>query len=257
MILVIDIGNTDIVLGFFQDKACVHSFRHPTVEYAELYKHFATDRLQSIGIEIDKVSIAVLSSVVPGVTPSAIKQLSGIFGKKLLVLGPKLFRSLPVRVHNPDEIGSDLVANSIAAFDILQSAGIVVDFGTALTVTTMNDQGEIEGVAIAPGLKTAVRSLFMNTAQLPEVPLEWPESAIGKGTAHALQAGILRGYVGLVRELIRSVREEKGNPTLPAIATGGLSEVIPPLKEDFYLIDKSLTLKGLRLIGEIYSTQSF
>lgn len=257
MVLVIDIGNSDIVLGFFQDKECIHLFRHPTVEYADLYKHLEIEQLQAIGVSIQDVSIAVLSSVVPGVTPSAIRQLYGVLGKKLLVFGPKLFRSLPVKVHNPDEIGSDLVANSIAAFDILQSGGIVVDFGTALTVTTINDKGEIEGVAIAPGLKTAMKSLFMNTAQLPEVPLEWPESAIGKGTAHALQAGILRGYVGLVRELIRSIREEKGNPNLPAIATGGLSEVIPTLKNDFLLIDKALTLKGLRLIGEIYSTQSF
>ncbi len=257
MILVIDIGNSDIVLGFFQDEVCVHSFRHPTVEYADLYKHLEKVQLQSIGVSIDNVSIAVLSSVVPGVTPSAIRQLSAVFGKKLLVFGPKLFRSLPVKVHNPDEIGSDLVANSIAAFDVLKSEGIVVDFGTALTVTTINAKGEIEGVAIAPGLKTAMKSLFMNTAQLPEVPLEWPASAIGKGTAHALQAGILRGYVGLVRELIRSIREEKGNPNLPAIATGGLSEVIPPLRDDFILIDKSLTLKGLRIIGEFYSAQSF
>ncbi|MDP5171061.1 MAG: type III pantothenate kinase, partial [Bacteroidia bacterium] len=231
MVLVIDIGNTDIVLGFFQGKECVHLFRHSTGEYASLGERLSIE-LTSIALTSDQVSVAVLSSVVPGVTPAVIRQLTDEFEKKLLVLGPELFRKLPVKVHNPDEIGSDLVANSIAAFDILRAGCIVVDFGTALTVTTINDRGEIEGVAIAPGLQTAMKSLFMNTAQLPEVPLIWPESAIGKGTEHALQAGILRGYVGLVRELIRSIREEKGNPDLPAIATGGLSEVIPPLRSD-------------------------
>lgn len=256
MIFVIDIGNTDIVFGFFEGKECVHQFRHPTVEYENLYRYFSVE-LQSIGLNTSDISIVVLSSVVPDVTPSAVRQLTADFENKLLVLGPELFRILPVKVHNPDEIGSDLVANSIAAFDLLETECIVVDFGTALTITTINDVGEIEGVAIAPGLKTAMKSLFMSTAQLPEVPLVWPESAIGKGTVHALQAGILRGYVGLVRELIRSIREEKGNADLRAIATGGLSEVIPPLKNDFFLIDRSLTLHGLRLIGEHYSIQSF
>lgn len=256
MVLVIDIGNTDIVLGFFRGDECVHLFRHATGEYASLREHLGIE-LASIHLTAVDISVAVLSSVVPGVTPSVIKQLADEYRKKLLVLGPELYRKLPVKVHNPDEIGSDLVANSIAAFDLLKTGCIVVDFGTALTVTTVNDHGEIEGVAIAPGLQTAMKSLFMNTAQLPEVPLIWPESAIGKGTEHALQAGILRGYAGLVRELIRSIREEKGNPDLPAIATGGLSEVIPPLRSDFLLIDRSLTLKGLRLIAEIYSTQSF
>ena len=105
------------------------------------------------------------------------------------------------------------------------------------------------GVSIAPGLKTAISSLFNKTAQLPEVPLELPDSAVGKNTVHAIQSGILIGYVGLVRHMLQSIRAELG-PQYIAIATGGLSSILHPLKEEFYSIEPNLTLDGLRLIGE-------
>lgn len=197
-----------------------------------------------------------MSSVVPGVTPSVERLISRLLGRKIQVMNPRFYEGLPVKIHNPEEIGSDLVANSFAAFHLLRRSCIVVDFGTALTFTTIRDNGEIQGVAIAPGLKTAMKSLFMNAAQLPEVPLELPQSAIGKGTAHALQAGILLGYVGLVRELIRQIKTELMDPDMPVIATGGLSEVLPPLRKDFSLVDRNLTLDGLRILAAYQSSQS-
>ena len=251
MLLAVDIGNSDLVFGLYAKGHWIHQFRHPTSRYS-LLNNTLTEEGNRREINWQDIDSCVISSVVPGVTPSVERLLAGLLPVQPLVLGPAFFRSLPVNVSNPEEIGSDLVANSFAAFDRIKAACIIVDFGTALTFTTVNDQGEIIGVAIAPGLKTAMKSLFMNAAQLPEVPLTWPGSAIGKGTAHALQAGILMGYVGLVRELIHQIRSELNAPELPVVATGGLAYILPPLQEEFTFIDQLLTLDGLRLLSQFH-----
>ena len=165
------------------------------------------------------------------------------------VVGPNLYDELSYEVPRPYEIGTDLVSNAYAAFRKYQRPCIIVDFGTALTFTTVNDIGYIKGVAIAPGIKTAMKALSNNTAQLPEIPLELPSSVIGMHTTHAMQAGILWGYVGIAKELISKIREEVGTEYI-AIATGGLSFVMEPLKNVFYAIDPELTLNGLKYMLE-------
>ncbi len=250
MFLAVDIGNSDLVFGLYAEGQWVHQFRHPTSRYSLLNSTLAEEGEHRIDWKV--IDSCVISSVVPGVTPFVERLLASMLPVQPLILGPAFFRSLPVKVTNPEEIGSDLVANSFAAFDRIKSACIIVDFGTALTFTTVNDLGEIIGVAIAPGLKTAMKSLFMNAAQLPEVPLEWPGSAIGKGTAHALQAGILMGYVGLVRELIHQIKAEMHAPGLPVVATGGLAFILPPLQSEFAFVDQLLTLDGIRLLSQFH-----
>ena len=126
---------------------------------------------------------------------------------------------------------------------------MIVDFVTALTFTLVNSAGKMEGVSIAPGLKTAVKSLFSQTAQLPEVPLEVPESALGFDTVSAIQAGILWGYVGMVKEMISRVKEEKGEH-IKVLATGGLSSILTPLQSYFDEVNKLITLEGLRIISQ-------
>jgi len=156
---------------------------------------------------------------------------------------------LPIEVLRPHEIGADLVANALAAYTRYGRTCTVVDFGTALTFTTVSGDGKILGVAIAPGLKTAIRSLFANTAQLPEVPIEVPDSALGTSTTHAIQAGVVLGYEGLVRSLVGRIQDELNGDCM-AVATGGLSGSIPALRDVFTDIVPSLTLEGVRLIGE-------
>ncbi len=252
MILAVDVGNSDMVFGLYDGQSWIHEVRIPSDQYVHLANQI-DQKLRDRNIEWKSIQQTVVSSVVPAVTPVMMKVLSQRLAHAPLLLGPDFYRTLPVTIFNPEEIGSDLVANSFGAFHLIGRASIVVDFGTALTFSMINDIGEIEGVAIAPGLKTAVNSLFQKAAQLPEVPLDWPDSAIGKGTTHALQAGILMGYVGLVRELIRRIREEK-NAELPVVATGGLSEVLTPLKDDFHTVDRTLTLDGLRIMAGHHSS---
>lgn len=250
MILVIDIGNTDVVFGLYSETGWRTPLRRPTAEKSEeAYQLFLANQLHEAGISPGDIRQVVLSSVVPAVTPALIHLSENMFQQEPLIVGPAVYPHLDVTVSNPEEMGTDLVANAVAAYDRFRQCCIVVDFGTALTFTAVGQGGEIAGVAIAPGLKTSMYALFHQTAQLPEVPLELPASALGQDTTHALQAGILIGYVGLVEKLLTTMEQELVKPC-KVIATGGLSGVLTPLQARFDQVDRLLTLDGLRLIGE-------
>jgi type III pantothenate kinase len=157
--------------------------------------------------------------------------------------------AVKVNIENQNELGTDIYCNCVAAYLEFQMACVVVDFGTALTFTGIDDFGEIQGVAIAPGLKTAIKSLFTNTAQLPEVPLELPVSALGKNTVTAIQSGILYGYEGMVKNMTAKFKAELGEYA-KVYVTGGLSSIIPGVKEFTTKTDMDLTLRGLLEIGK-------
>jgi type III pantothenate kinase len=248
MLLAVDIGNTDIVFGLWGNAEWLAQLRHPTGDATgapQAVRHW----LQEEKMTDATVKKLVISSVVPSVTATVQNDLEQEFDVPALILGSALYQRLPIRIDNPEEIGSDLVANAFAAFHRFGQACIVVDFGTALTFTTISGKGEILGVAIAPGLNTAMESLFAKTARLHKVPLDLPESVIGKNTTHALQAGILWGYVGLVNDLLDRIIAELGRE-VKVVATGGLSRVLQPLSVRFDQVDPLLTLEGLRLIHD-------
>jgi type III pantothenate kinase len=252
MLLACDIGNSDITIGLWNGSAWQNNWRIPSrVDQPELfYGVKVRDYFFEAGVSVDQVSTIVLSSVVPGLTEKIKNIIKTLFGKEAIVLGPVLYEKLPIGVLNPYEIGSDLVANAMSAFMKLKQTCIVVDFGTALTFTTISKEGKILGVSIVPGLRTAVKSLSQNTAKLFDVPLEMPKSALGRSTVTAIQSGIVIGYEGLVKNIVNAIRAEL-NEECPAIATGGLSFVISSLKGFFQSVDPQLTLDGLRMIGEL------
>ena len=256
MLLAIDIGNSNIVLGLYQSGNWNHIWRI-TTDTTQGESHFKKELemlLEQEAISTTAMEIVVLSSVVPVLGPIWASLLEDIFGRVPIIVGPSTYPLLELDIERPSEIGTDLVANAVAAHDSYKRGCIVVDFGTALTFTTVDPQGKILGVAIAPGLLTAVKALFGNTAQLPEVPLELPKSVIGRNTVQAIQNGILWGYVGLVRQLISKTRDELGADYI-AVATGGLSSILHPLREDFQEIRPNLTLDGLRIIGTYAAQQ--
>ncbi len=252
MHLTVDAGNTDAVFGLYANDTWQFIWRTPARadEAAESYEARLRLWLLEANVPLSAIQHTVLSSVVPNLTPTLRAMLGGLFGHEPVVVGPDVYPLLPLEILRPHEIGADLVANALAAYTRYQRNCIVVDFGTALTFTTVSGDGKILGVAIAPGLKTAIRSLFANTAQLPEVPIQVPESALGLSTTHAIQAGIVLGYEGLVRSLIDRIRAELHGDCI-AVATGGLSGRIPSLRDAFIDIVPSLTLEGVRLIGEM------
>jgi type III pantothenate kinase len=250
MIFVIDIGNSDITTGIWQDESWKQIWRLPTD--TSLPQSFYATRLRDLflefGFKIDQLRAIVISSVVPEITERIRQTVLQLTEREPVVLGAAIYQKLPLGILNPHQIGSDLVSNALAAFELFKCNCVVVDFGTALTFTTVSAKGEIVGVSIVPGLKTAIKALTQNTAQLFEVPLIVPESVLGKDTTHAIQAGVLHGYEGLVRTMLQKIKTELKDPGLKVVATGGLSSILPALKDEFTIINRELTLDGLRLV---------
>lgn len=251
MFLAVDTGNTDTVFGLHDGERWQHVWRTRSLPDQPAAHYESRLRLWFLeaGLSIDHVGRSVLSSVVPGLTPVLRDMLTELFGQEPVVLGPAIYPQLPLEILRPYEIGTDLVANALAAYTSYEQNCLIVDFGTALTFTTVSKTGRILGVAIAPGLKTAIRALFSNTAQLPEVPIELPDSALGLNTTHAIQAGVVMGYEGLVRSLIARIRTELGGDCL-VVATGGLASAIPTLHAGFTDVRPLLTLDGIRIVGQ-------
>jgi type III pantothenate kinase len=250
MLLAIDIGNSDVTLGLWEGTALKIVWRIPSLpDQSELfYGVRMRDHFLESSIQPSQVIRVVVSSVVPSITSKVRNVVRSLFGIEPIVLGPSLYEQLPIKVLNPYEIGSDLVANALAANQIYKKPCIVVDFGTALTFTTVTQEGEIIGVSIVPGLRTSIKALTQNTAKLFDVPLEMPKSALGINTVTAIQSGLVIGYDGLVRSMVTAIRNEAGQNYI-AIATGGLSFVISTLIDFFHEVNPNLTLEGLRLIG--------
>jgi len=251
MLLVIDAGNTNIVGGVYRDGRLVHTLRIHTVpkktedEYSTIFKAILLDR-GTAPADVDRV---VLSSVVPSLTQAMVAMCLHLFGVEPLVLGPALYPKLPLAIPSPHEIGTDLVADALAARAKTGGAAIVVDFGTALTFTCVSKAGAILGVSIAPGLGTAVNALSRDTAQLPFVQLAAPDSVIGTNTVMSIQAGVVHGYAGLVTHLVAKMKEEIGGE-VKVVATGGLCRVVAGLVDCFDAIDPDLTLDGLALVAD-------
>ena len=251
MLLAVDVGNTDTVFGLYQAGSWNYIWRMRSLVQEGEGHYESRLRLHFLeaGLWFGDVETVVVSSVVPALTSTIQRMLKSLFGDQVITVGPEIYPELAIGIQHPHEIGADLIANAVAATARYKQHVIVVDFGTALTFTTISSERKILGVAILPGLVTAVKALFVNTAQLPEVPLELPTTAIGRNTTEAIQAGILLGYEGLVKSLLARIRTELDGECV-AIATGGLSSIIETLKDEFVEIDRKLTLDGLRIIGE-------
>jgi len=246
----IDIGNSNVTLGFKERDEWKGMWRMPKVleEPFTYYRKRWIDELLESSYNIDHVSSISISSVVPGLTQEIAAVAKDVFGMDPIVINTHSSKKITINIHNPDELGVDLYANGVAAYQRYRQAAIIVDFGTALTFTSVDNDGVLQGVAIVPGLKTAMKALSGNTAQLPEVDLQTPQSPIGKNTGEAIRSGILYGYVGLVKHMIAETRTTLGGD-VKCIATGGLSKTLHLLKSSFDDIEEELTLEGIILIG--------
>ncbi|MGL4985814.1 MAG: type III pantothenate kinase [Treponemataceae bacterium] len=262
MLLAIDIGNTNVVVALFEGEKIAHEWRvyTDTKRTADEYISILSTFFRDAGIPLSKIKSSIISTVVPLLLGSFVRVVEKLTGKKPLIFNSSVYKNLPITLPETaiHEIGTDLVCNAVEAYERYKSACIIVDFGTALTFTTVNHKGYLEGVAISPGLGTAIQSLFQNTAQLPSVPLEPPPSPIGTNTIHAIQAGIVLGYKGLVESLVEQTKHEickrhAIKPTdITVIGTGGLNSVLKPITSIFTEINKSLTLHGLKRIAKIF-----
>lgn len=261
MILTIDIGNTNIKLALFEGENISHTWRvsTDTKRTGDEYFSIIGPLFQEAGIDYQKIGKIVLSSVVPNLIGAFVIVSNHLIGKKPLIIGPDIYEKVGLGVPESAkyEIGTDLFCDAFEAWSKYKSPCIVADFGTALSFTVVEQNGNIAGVAIAPGIGTAFMSLFNNTAQLPSVPLEIPPTSLGKNTTVAIQAGIVLGYKGLVESLVKQMKEdlhkEYGTKIedIKVIATGGLNSMLQPITDIFDFTDKELTLFGMKRIGEM------
>jgi type III pantothenate kinase len=257
MLLVIDVGNTNIVYGLFQGTNLVRQFRVETGarRTADEYAVVLRQLLAMHGIAAEEVSAAVIASVVPSLTEPMTALVRRAFDKEALVVGPGIKTGMSILYENPREVGADRIVNAVAAYEKVKGGVIVVDFGTATTFDCVTPKGEYLGGVIAPGIEISADALFQRAARLPRVEIAKPPRVVGRNTVHSMQSGIVYGYVGLVDGMIGRLQEELGYST-GVIATGGLARVIAPLSRTIKEADDILTLVGLRILYERNVTPS-
>ncbi|MCR4407792.1 MAG: type III pantothenate kinase [Anaerolineae bacterium] len=252
MLLCIDIGNTNIVIGVYRGEELLGHWRVATVhdrmadEYAMLLLQFFSHS----GYDPAALQGVAIASVVPPLTRTFIELSETHLRQTPLVVDAGVRTGVRIRYDNPREVGADRVANAAATYRIYGGPACVVDFGTATTFDAISAEGDYLGGAIAPGIFIAAEALFTRTAKLPRIDLTRPPRAIGSNTVQSMQSGILFGYVGLVEGMVARFREELG-PDMRVIGTGGLAEVIARETTVIKVVDPWLTLKGLRMIYEM------
>ena len=252
MILTIDVGNTNVAFGIWDRSGWLEHWRlhtDPEQTADEYFVHFQ-NLLRLSDHRLADIRRVVISSVVPALTPTIVLVSRRLTQKEPLLVTHTVTTGMNADTPIPPELGSDLLSNAVAAFHRTRTGAIVVDFGTALSFTAVSGDGRILGVNIAPGLRSAVRSLSSSTSQLPIVDLTPPPHALARTTEHAIQGGIVFGYVGLVKELLARMSAEMDQPPR-VFATGGLAETFAPTAGCFDEVDQWLTLDGLRILADL------
>jgi len=252
MLLVIDVGNTNTVLGIFDKEQLVHDWRIRTVvdhtvdEYGMLiYNLYKTSKISS-----KSITDIIISCVVPPMLNILEPVCEKYFNLKPLIVGPGVKTGMPIYYDNPKEVGADRIVNAIAGFEKYKQDLIIVDFGTATTFDYVSPKGEYMGGCITPGIMISSEALFERAAKLPRVELSKPKSVVAKDTVSSMQAGIVYGYAGLVDGLVDRIKAEvKGNPKV--VATGGLAKIVAPETRTIDVVDDMLTLEGLHIIYKL------
>ena len=265
MLLVIDVGNTNISYGVFDGATLLHHVRTESARArtADEYAVLVHQMLDMRGLPKGAVGSAIVASVVPTLTDTMVELVRRAFGCEALVVGPGIKTGMSILYENPKEVGADRIVNAVAGYEWVVAARqargapesepreglIVVDFGTATTFDCVTPKGEYLGGVITPGVQISAEALFSRAARLHRVELALPPRVVGRNPVHSMQSGIVYGYAGLVDGLCARLKRELDHPCR-VIATGGLARLIAPQTEAIEHVDDDLTLTGLRLIFE-------
>lgn len=251
MLLAIDVGNTNTVVGVYYQDSFHHHWRLETKKErtSDEWGLYLRELLTFVNIRLDQITGVVISNVVPPLQ-RALSEMSERYLKlKPLCVGPDIKIDMPIDLDNPAEIGADRIVNAVAAFHRYKTDLIIVDFGTATTFDYVTKDGEYMGGLIVPGMGISLEALFQKASKLPRVEIVKPKRVIGKNTIESMQSGIYHGYIGMIDSVVEKMEKEIGRKT-KVIATGGLSNLIAEGSSRIEETDEFLTLDGLRLIYE-------
>jgi type III pantothenate kinase len=252
MLLTIDIGNTNITVGLYRGEELIKAWRMATAHerMSDEYGLQLLGLLSHAGCTPEQLKGAAMASVVPPLTSTFLTACQDYIDMQPLVVDAGIKTGVHIRYEDPKAVGADRVVDAAAVQHLYGGPACVVDFGTATTFDGISAEGDYLGGAIAPGINIAAEALFMRTAKLPRVDLARPPAAIGRNTVHAMQSGLLYGYVGLVEGMVARFREELG-PKMKVIGTGGLATLLAKETEVIEILAPWLTLDGLRLIWDM------
>jgi type III pantothenate kinase len=251
LLLLIDVGNTNVVLGVYRQDELLHHWRLQTDRNAteDEFGVMLRSLFDYVGIDFDMIEGVVLSSVVPPLTVVLERMTEKYLKQKPLVLGPGVKTGLNIKYDNPREVGADRIANAVAALELYGAPAIIVDFGTATTFCFIDEEGNYIGGAITPGVNISAEALYQRAAKLTRVEIVKPDSVVGRNTVQAVQAGIYYGYVGVVDEIVTRMKQVLTKRP-HGVATGGLAKLICNDTKTIDEINPLLTLVGLKLIWE-------
>lgn len=252
MLLCIDIGNTNIKLGLFRNNEMVQRWRISTdrTNLADEYGVLVGDLFETRGLSIHEITGCAISSVVPSLTQEFIEMSEKYFLLAPTIYGPEVNIGMKINTDYPSEVGHDLIMNALAARKLYGTPVIIVGFGTATSFVAVSESGNLEGVAIGPGVVSSSESLFQAASTLPRVALTHPQVAIGKNTIQSMRSGIVFGFVGMVKEVVSRMKKEiSGDPKV--VATGGMANLIAPECDEIDIIQTNLALLGLKEMFEL------
>ena len=251
MLLVIDVGNSNTVIGVYEGEKLLHHWRVWTdrEKTSDEYGILLRNLYEASRFSPEDIKAIIVASVVPPLTPTIVELCERYFGMTPMVVGPGIKTGISIKMDNPREVGADRIVNAVAAFAKHRKASIVVDFGTATTFDYVSAKGDYMGGVIAPGVNISAEALFRQASKLPRIEIARPPAVIGKNTVSAMQSGIYYGYLALVDGILARIRRElKITPFV--VATGGLAREIAAESAEIHEIDENLTLEGLRIIYE-------
>jgi len=252
MLLVFDVGNTNMVLGAYKGKELVSNFRLGTdkSKTSDEYGVIIRQLFEYENLSLNNVRDVIISSVVPEVMHSLENFSMKFCNKEPIIIGPGVKTGINIKYENPQQVGADRIVNAVAGFEKYGGPLILIDFGTATTFCAVSSKGEYLGGAISPGIKISSEALFQRASKLHKVEIAKPKGVIGKNTTWAMQSGIVFGYAGLVDNIVKMMMKELGEEDVKVVATGGLAPLICAETSTVRIVDKFLTLEGLRIIYE-------